>query len=138
MICGTTDVFADHAAGPTCCLSASALARCVAYPPPAETSTSVLGNLPLAVLAVVTLRAGFSCLERQQRAKLRDARDARAWRSEAPPTTPAPTFGVPPSAAKPDSWRKYVRAPVVEEAWAKFCGSIVQEVGAQRCGQLER
>lgn len=104
-------------------------------PPPAglsaETSTSLVGNLPLALLAVVTVRWAFLKLERQQRACLRAARqEARGWRregggGEALPPSP---FGVPASAARPEAWRKFVRAPVVEEAWARFCGSIVQEV----------
>lgn len=55
-----------------------------------------------------------------------------AWRREAPPTTPAPTLGIPPNSSKPDAWRKFVRAPVVEEAWARFAGSIVQEVRCRR------
>lgn len=104
-------------------------------PPPAglsaETSASLAGNLPLALLGVVTVRWAFLKLERQQRARLRAARqEARGWRregvgGEAPPPSP---FGVPASAARPEAWRKFVRAPVVEEAWARFCGSIVQEV----------
>ncbi|KAL4430933.1 hypothetical protein ABPG75_006189 [Micractinium tetrahymenae] len=94
-----------------------------------KTSASLVGNLPLALLSVVTVRLLLAAVEREQRA--RAARAARAppmaWRREAPPTTPAPTFGIPPGSSKPDAWRKFVRAPVVEEAWARFAGSIVQE-----------
>ena len=85
--------------------------------------------MPLALVALLSLRWLFARLERQQRARLLAARAGRAWRRDLPPATPAPTF-VPPSGAKPDAWRKFVRAPVVEEAWVRFCGSIVQEVGA--------
>ncbi|EFN59116.1 hypothetical protein CHLNCDRAFT_137916 [Chlorella variabilis] len=91
-----------------------------------KTSTSLLGNVPLALVALLSLRWLFARLERQQRARLLAARAGRAWRRDLPPATPAPTF-VPPSGAKPDAWRKFVRAPVVEEAWVRFCGSIVQE-----------
>jgi hypothetical protein len=82
---------------------------------------------------VFSVRWAFAQLERQQRARLREREAARAWRREAAPSTPAPTFGVPPGAAKAEGWRKFVRAPVVEEAWARFAGSIVQEVGAGGC-----
>ena len=96
------------------------------------------GNLPLALLAVVTLRWGLRKLERQQRARLLAARqEARSWRREGGEAPPPSPFGVPSSAARPESWRKFVRAPVVEEAWARFCGSIVQEVGGcSVCGAL--
>ncbi|KAI3433581.1 hypothetical protein D9Q98_003392 [Chlorella vulgaris] len=92
-----------------------------------KTSSSMLGNVPVALLAVIGLRFLCCQMDRQQRGSPLGAREARSWRQQAPPTTPAATFGVPPSAAKPDSWRKLVRAPVVEEAWSRFAGSIIQE-----------
>jgi hypothetical protein len=97
----------------------------------------MLGNVPVALLAVIGLRFLCCHMDRQQRGSPLGAREARSWRHQAPPTTPAATFGVPPSAAKPDSWRKLVRAPVVEEAWSRFAGSIIQEV-RPRPGVLHR
>ncbi len=100
----------------------------------AETSASLAGNLPLALLAVVTVRWAFLKLERQQRARLLAARqEARGWRREGGEAPPPSPWGVPPSASRPEAWRKFVRAPVVEEAWARFCGSIVQEVRCAHC-----
>lgn len=113
--------------------AAAAAAHTSPSPNPSETSTSLAGNVPLAVVAVLTLRWAFVQLEAAQRARAR-VREAQRWRRELreePPTTPgaaATGFGLPPGAAKPDAWRKFVRSPVVEDAWTRFCGSIIQEV----------
>lgn len=96
-----------------------------------DTSPSMAGNIPLALLLVASVRWGLRTAERQQRLRLLAARQGtRGWwheRQEGPPLATPPELGVPSGAARPEAWRTFVRAPVVEEAWSKFCGSIVQE-----------
>ena len=42
-------------------------------------------------------------------------------RAAAPPYAASSPTATPSSASKPDAWRKFVRAPVVEEAWVSVC-----------------
>lgn len=129
-----------HEAGELCCRCPALLALRQPTLAPhrsalaAETSTSAAGNLPLALLVVATIRWVFLQLEAAQRAQ-RATSEARSWRREAadaPAATP-PSLGLPPGAARPDAWRKFVHSPVVEEAWSRFAGSIIQQVCSGRC-----
>jgi hypothetical protein len=102
----------------------------------AETSSSCWANLPFALLALLALRWLLVQADTARRLSMLGHGRERRLRADAANDAPprAVQFAAQPgsSSSRPDSWRDYVKSPVVEHAWESLCGSIVQEVNDGR------
>lgn len=96
------------------------------------TSSNALLNLPLALLAILSVRWLIAQLGVTQHSQ---PRQRRVFASDIPaldvfaelvaPTSPKPAPRPPPT---DKDWRAMVQADLVATAWEKLCGSIIQEV----------
>lgn len=105
-------------------------------PAAAETSTSTLGNLPLALVLLVAARLLLAAQGPPGKdGRLGVRRRERDEAGEEPQrAVQFAALASTSSSVRSDRWREYVRSPVVEHAWETFCGSIVQQVGAAAGG----
>lgn len=90
------------------------------------TSKSLLLNLPLAIVSVLSGLWLLANLQPEPAKPQRRSRDAapEGETSTILPPPPEPAS----SSQKPSKWRDRVGSGVVESAWETLCGSILQEV----------